>query len=138
PLRFPRRPGTLPPLAHGDGCPCCSSKDGISEDNRPALSHFNYRIGTYGSIRQFLLHQINATSELQSWTYRGADDPAVALLEGAAILGDILTFYQETYANEAFLRTARWRESVSDLVRLLGYRLSSGVGGNAVFAFELK
>ena len=32
--------------------------------------------------------------------------PASRLLEGAAILGDILTFYQEHYANEAYLRTA--------------------------------
>ena len=99
---------------------------------------FNYRIGTYGSIREFLFHRIDKTPELQNWTHRAPDDPAVALLEGASILGDILTFYQETYANEAYLRTARWRESISDLVRLLGYRLSPAVGGNAIFAFELK
>jgi hypothetical protein len=110
----------------------------VSNDNRPALSRFNYRIGTYGSIREFLFNRINSTAALQSWTHRAPDDPAVALLEGAAILGDILTFYQETYANEAFLRTAKWRESVSDLVRLLGYRLSPAVGGKATFAFELK
>ena len=139
PLRFPRRPGTRPPAVHGEGCPCCvTSRDRISDDNRPALSRFNYRIGTYGSIREFLFDRIDSTSDLQAWTYRAPDDPAVALLEGASILGDILTFYQEAYANEAFLRTARWRESISDLVRLLGYRLSPAVGGNAVFAFELK
>ena len=63
------------------------------------------------------------------WTHRGADDPGIALLEGAAIVGDILTFYQELYANEAYLRTARWRESVADLVRLIGYRLAPGLGG---------
>ncbi len=60
------------------------------------------------------------------------------MLEGVAILGDILTFYQEHYANEAFLRTARWRESVADLARLLGYRLAPGVGGRATFAFEIR
>jgi hypothetical protein len=42
------------------------------------------------------------------------------------------------YANEAFLRTAQWRDSISDLVRLLGYRLSPGLGGRATFAFEVK
>lgn len=139
PLRFPRRPGTLVPTGHGDDCPCCTSgATRVSNDNRPALSRFNYRIGTYGSIREFLFNRINSTAALQSWTHREPDDPAVALLEGAAILGDILTFYQETYANEAFLRTAKWRESISDLVRLLGYRLSPAVGGKATFAFELK
>lgn len=139
PLRFPRRPGTEQPVSHGDICSCgCNSVGRISQDNRPALSHFNYRIGTYGSIREFLFHQLDKTPELQNWTHRKPDDPAVALIEGAAILGDILTFYQETYANEAYLRTAQWRESIADLVRLLGYRLSPAVGGNAVFAFELK
>ena len=138
PLRFPRRPGTEPLTGHANGCPCCSSSGRVSQDNRPALSRFNYRIGTYGSIREFLFHQIDKTPELQNWTHRTPDDPAVALLEGAAILGDILTFYQEAYANEAFLRTAHWRESIADLVRLLGYRLSPAVGGYAVFAFEIK
>ena len=49
-----------------------------------------------------------------AWTHRDADDPGIALMEGAAILGDILTFYQEHYANEAYLRTAAWRERLSD------------------------
>src|SRR6185436_6922654 len=137
--RFPRRPGTLMPASHDDDCPCCTAATTrVSNDNRPGLSRFNYRIGTYGSIREFLFSRIDSTADLQTWTHRAPDDPAVALLEGASILGDILTFYQETYANEAFLRTAQWRESISDLVRLLGYRLSPAVGGKATFAFQLK
>ena len=106
--------------------------------NRPALPHIKYRIGSYAEIREALLRNLDKTPSLSHWTHRGADDPGIALLEGAAILGDILTFYQELYANEAFLRTAEWRESISDLVRLLGYRLSPGLGGNATFAFEIK
>lgn len=137
PLRFPRRPGTGPATAHSESCSCgCQTGPGISADNRPALSHFNYRIGTYDSILEFLFHGLNNAPELKNWTHRKPDDPAVALMEGAAILGDILTFYQETYANEAYLRTAQWRESIADLVRLLGYRLSPPVGGKATFAFE--
>jgi hypothetical protein len=138
PLRFPRRPGENLVTVHGENCSCCEPSARVSSDNRPALPHFNYRIGTYGTIREWLLHQINQTPALLNWTHRAPDDPAIALLEGASILGDILTFYQETYANEAFLRTAQWRESISDLVRLLGYRLSPAVGGNATFAFEIK
>lgn len=106
--------------------------------NRPALPHIDYRIGTYADIREALLRNLDKTPGLSQWTHRGADDPGIALLEGAAILGDILTFYQELYANEAFLRTAQWRESISDLVRLLGYRLSPGLGGRGTFAFEVK
>ena len=115
PLGFPRRP-----------------------QNPPGLARLSYRIGTYTDFREALLRNLNKTATLEAWTHRGADDPGIALLEGASILGDILTFYQELYANEAYLRTARWRESISDLVRLLGYRLSPGLGGNTTFAFEVK
>ena len=103
PLRFPRRPGENLPSVHGVVCFCSTPDARISSDNRPALPHVNYRIGTYGTIREWLLHQVNQTPKLKNWTHRTPDDPAIALLEGASILGDILTFYQETYANEAFL-----------------------------------
>jgi hypothetical protein len=106
--------------------------------NRPGLPHIDYRIGTYSDFYGAILRSLNSDNTLRSWTHREPDDPGIALLEGAAILGDILTFYQELYANEAYLRTARWRESVADLVRLLGYRLSPGVGGRATFAFEVR
>ncbi|WP_017296925.1 hypothetical protein [Nodosilinea nodulosa] len=106
--------------------------------NRPGLSQIDYRIGTYADIRAALLRQLDADPLLQAWTHREADDPGIALLEGAAILGDILTFYQNLYANEAFLRTAKWRESIADLVRLTGYLLSPGLGGRATFAVGLK
>lgn len=106
--------------------------------NRPGLSHLEYRIGTAADFLDAMLRALDQNQELKAWTHRAPDDPGIALLEGAAILGDILTFYQELYANEAFLRTASWRESIADLVRLLGYRLSPGVGGKAVFAFEVK
>lgn len=105
--------------------------------NRPGLSHIDYRIGTYSDFREVLFRNLNKDPVLAEWTYRREDDPGIALLEGTSILGDILTFYQELYANEAYLRTAKWRESISDLVRLLGYRLSPGLGGRATFAFEV-
>lgn len=106
--------------------------------NRPGLSHLEYRIGTAADFLEAMLRALDQNQELKAWTHRAPDDPGIALLEGAAILGDILTFYQELYANEAFLRTASWRESIADLVRLLGYQLSPGVGGKATFAFEVK
>ena len=107
-------------------------------DNRPALPRIAYRIGRYADFVEVMTRGIDAAPELAAWTHREADDPAIALLEGAAILGDILTFYQEHYANEAYLRTAAWRESVAELVRLTGYRLAPGIGGRATLAFEAR
>ncbi|MEJ2552019.1 MAG: hypothetical protein P8Z34_15195 [Anaerolineales bacterium] len=106
--------------------------------NRPGLSRIRYCIGTWSDFRETILRQMNKEAALAGWTYRVSDDPGIALLEGAAVLGDILTFYQEVYANEVYLRTAEWRESISDLVRLLGYRLAPGIGGRGTFAFLIK
>jgi hypothetical protein len=55
-------------------------------DNRPGLSEIAYRAGTYAEIREALLFHLNRHPVLQNWTHRGADDPGIALLEGAAIL----------------------------------------------------
>jgi hypothetical protein len=106
--------------------------------NRPGLPHIDYRIGSYRDFREALLRGLDKDPTLGQWTHREPDDPGIALLEGASILGDILTFYQQLYANEAFLRTAQWRESIADIVRLTGYRLAPGIGGRTVFAFEVK
>lgn len=106
--------------------------------NRPGLARIDYRIGTYADLRAHLLDAIDKAPALAAWTHRGVDDPAIALLESAAIVGDILTFYQSLYANEAYLRTAQWRESIIDLARLLGYRLAPGLGGEGVFAIGLR
>ena len=107
-------------------------------DNRPGLSRIAYRIGRYADFVEAMTRSIDAATELSAWTHRDADDPGIALVQGAAILGDILSFYQEHYANEAFLRTAAWRESVAELVRLTGYRLAPGIGGRATLAFEAR
>jgi predicted phage baseplate assembly protein len=107
-------------------------------DNRAGLPRVAYRIGRYADFVEAMTRGIDAAPELAKWTHRGANDPGIALIEGAAILGDILTFYQEHYANEAFLRTAAWRESVAELVRLTGYRLAPGIGGRATLAFEAR
>jgi predicted phage baseplate assembly protein len=102
--------------------------------NRPSLDSIAYRIGTYANMRTYMLGRLDGDPALARLTHRKTDDPAIALIESAAIVGDILSFYQQFYANEAYLRTARWRESVADLVKLLGYRLAPGLGGHARFA----
>ncbi|HMF98508.1 MAG TPA: hypothetical protein VKE96_29615 [Vicinamibacterales bacterium] len=107
-------------------------------ENRPGLPRIAYRIGRYADFVEAMTRIIDAAPELAAWTHRDADDPGIALLQGAAILGDILSFYQEHYANEAYLRTAAWRESVAEVVRLTGYRLTPGIGGRATFAFEAR
>lgn len=110
----------------------------VRPQNRPALDRVRYRLGAYPDILDAMLRELNVSADLARWTHRASDDPGIALVESAAVVADILTFYQEHYANEKFLRTAAWRESVQELVRLTGYRLAPGLGGRASFAVEVK
>jgi hypothetical protein len=57
---------------------------------------------------------------------REDDDFTVALIDGFAAVCDVLTFYQERLANEAFLGSATERASVLELARLIGYRPHPG------------
>ena len=74
---------------------------------------------------------------LKNLRTRADDDFTIALLDGAAVMADVLTFYQERLANESFLRTARERRSVLELARLIGYELNPGVAASVALAFTL-
>ena len=54
-----------------------------------------------------------------------------------ATVADVLTFYQERIANEGYLRTARLRDSILRLARLLDYQLRPGVAATTLLAFTL-
>lgn len=121
-------------------CGCCEPEAGLTPlvvENRPGLSAVAYRIGTYASFRETMLQTIARTPELASLTTRRSDDYSITLLELWAAVCDILTFYQERYANEFFLRTATLRESVGRLARLVGYSLRPGVAALARVALTV-
>ena len=122
-----------------DTCGCC--KLPISTPlvvvNRPGLPAIVFRVGTYSSFRSSMLHRIAAFAGLSALQTRSDDDYAITLLDMWATIGDVLTFYQERIANEGFLRTARRRDSILRMARLLDYQLRPGVAANGMLAFTL-
>ncbi len=122
-------------------CGCCEPEAAptpLAIDNRPGLFAIAYRIGTFSSFREAMLQAIAATPELVSLKTRLSDDHAITLLELAATLTDVLTFYQERIANEGFLRTARLRDSVLRMARLIDYQLGPGAAATTLLAFTLE
>jgi predicted phage baseplate assembly protein len=109
-------------------------------DNRPRLSSLRYRVGVYATFFESMLARLGsrAVPGLSGLTSRALDDPSIALLDGWAIVADVLTFYQERIANEGFLRTAAERRSVIALARLVGYALRPGVAATAYLAYTLE
>ena len=49
------------------------------------------------------------------------------LIELFAYVADILSYYQDRVANEAYLSTATQRRSVTELLRLIGYQIDPGL-----------
>jgi hypothetical protein len=78
------------------------------------------------------------TYPLLKLTTRDPSDPAMALLDAWATVGDVLAFYQERLANEGYLRTATERRSILELARLVGYELRPGVASTVYLAYTIE
>jgi predicted phage baseplate assembly protein len=123
-----------------DPCSCgCCSPPAIAApqpvSNLPGLPAIDYRIGTYASFREALIEQLGGTLALRALTTREPSDYALAILDSWAYIADIITFYNERTINEAFLRTAKLRDSVVRLAAMVGYDPSPGLAATAALAF---
>lgn len=122
-----------------DTCGCCElpKSTPITAFNRPGLTAIVFRVGTYSSFRRSMLQRIARTQALSALQTRNDDDYAITLLDMWATVADILSFYQERIANEGYLRTARHRDSILRMARLLDYQLRPGVAATTLLAFTL-
>jgi len=120
----------------------------VIPSNPPGLSIITYRIGTFSSFRRAMLDEVadphlldllgGAVNPFASW-HEGMDgDYQTMFIELWAYLADILTFYQERIANEAYLPTATQRDSLLRLAQLIDYRPNPGAGASASLAFTVE
>jgi len=115
-------------------CPCGTSAFPVVICNPAGLPAIAYRTGDYVAFRHRLLQALPGETQLQAWRPGAEGDLAVQMMEWWAYLADILTFYNERLANEAFLSTAVLPESVNHLVQLLGYRPRPALGSSGTLA----
>ncbi|MFC7907224.1 baseplate J/gp47 family protein [Streptomyces nigra] len=94
----------------------------------------DYLARDYGALRGRLLDRLGTL--IPGWTDHSPADPAVTLVELFAALGDRLAAWQDGVAAEAYLGTARRRNSVRRHARLLGYRVRESVSARVWLAFE--
>jgi predicted phage baseplate assembly protein len=119
-------------------CPCETIPFPQIVCNPANLPTIKYRVGDYLSFRNRLLQALPGEVALTVWRPGAEGDLAVQMVEWSAYLGDILTFYNERIANEAYLGTAYLPASVSHLVQLLGYRPRPALGARAKLAAVLS
>ncbi len=123
-------------------CDCCVGPHVSTPGtifNRPGLGALAWRAGTYGTFRETMQARLSAAAfpALAGFKSRAADDASMALIDSWAVVGDVLTFYQERIANEGYLRTATERLSVLNLARLVGYTPRPGVAASVHLAYLL-
>jgi hypothetical protein len=124
-------------------CGCCTGVTLETPEfigNRPALPAISYRVGRYATFNASMLACLSQSAYTPMSLLRTRDpgDFTIGLLDSWAVVLDILTFYQERFANEAYLRTAIDQRSVFELSRLIGYVPSPGVAATDVLAFTLS
>ena len=109
--------------------------------NPPGQPAIRYRIGTFASFRQAMFDSLQQGSQWNAgdgpfpfagWHEGIAGDYQSAFLELWAYLADVLTFYQERIANEAYLPTATQSDALRRLVRLVNYRPFPGSGATVL------
>src|SRR5512132_2898483 len=94
----------------------------------------DYVTKDYAGFRQAMLNQIPL--RLPAWKDRSESDFGVVLIELFAYVADILSYYQDRVANEAYLATARQRRSVGELLRLIGYQMDPGLAATTYIHFD--
>lgn len=89
------------------------------KENRQVV---DYLSRDYDSFRQAVVDLIPL--KIPEWTDRSEADFGIVLVELFAYMADILSYYQDRIANEAFLHSAQERRSVIEHLRLIGYELA--------------
>jgi len=89
----------------------------------------------YESLRRELLARVPQLTD--RWTDFNASDLGVVLLELFCAIGDMLAYYLDAQAAEAFLPTARQRQNVINLCKLISYRLDTPVAATTTLRFAL-
>ncbi|MFB6436668.1 putative baseplate assembly protein [Streptomyces sp. NPDC056411] len=130
------------------GCDCgCGGRGGGSDERRapdalynpPGRTALDYRVGDHGAFLAGMLDRLASPAypALRRLTVRTPDDPAIGLLDAAAVLGDVLTFHSERIADEGYLRTANEHRSLALLGRLVGHRPRPGVAADTLLAYTV-
>ena len=119
---------------------CPSDQDPADQAACPEVQHdlaaISYLAKDYESFRQLMLDRMALTAP--HWNERHAPDLGITLVEILAYAADDLSYYQDAVATEAYLGTARLRESVARHVRLVDYRMDEGISARGWVRLALE
>ncbi len=102
---------------------------------RLASPDVNYLAKDYASFRRLILDRLSTL--LPEWKERNPADLGIVLVEWLAHIGDLLSYFQDAVATEAYLGTARQRRSLRRHARLLDYPVHDGSNARVWVALEI-
>ena len=96
-------------IEQANDCGCCAGADRLPGErfSAPGLPAIDYRLGKHCDFKASLLARLSSSDypALSTLRTRADDDFSIAYCDAAALMLDVLSFYQERIANEAYLRT---------------------------------
>lgn len=112
---------------------------GIPSGIAPGEDAIPFKATPFAAGRAAMLDALaRDTAYLRDLNTRDPADPTVAILDAAAVGGEVLAFTGERIANEFFLRTATDVASLRRLGRLVDYELRPGKAAEAHLHFRLE
>lgn len=108
---------------------------GVSSQDIKTTSIVNYLAKDYETIRDLMISNIERS--MPGWQDNTPADIGLMLLEILAYNADYLSYRQDFAANEAYLKTALLRTSLSRHARLLGYFPDEGCAPRTLLTFQV-
>lgn len=102
----------------------------------PPLARISYANKDYESIRDALIARIPKITN--AWSDYLTSDMGITLLELYVGIAELLCYYLDHQANEAYLETAIERKNIIRLTRLIGYKLESLSASSANLTFSIR
>jgi hypothetical protein len=96
----------------------------------------DYTSRDYDSIREAMIAKLK--EKIPEYTDTSETDMGIVLLECLAVGADIVSFYQDTQANETMLATCELRKSALNWCNILGYTPQHTTPARVYQVFELQ
>lgn len=102
--------------------------------NENYIPQVDYTSRDYAAIRNDMISLIPFYNP--EWTNRDPADFGITLIELFSYMGDLLNYYIDRSANEAFISTASQRDNILQLARLLNYTPTERTAASVELTFQ--
>ncbi|MDD1793364.1 hypothetical protein LRP50_09520 [Enterovibrio sp. ZSDZ42] len=125
--------------SHCGACKGTSVLTPQAPNNATGLARVSFRAGLHEDFYQSMAARLSSSEygSLGILTTRSHDDFTMALLDAWAASCDVLTFYNEMWLNEAYVRTAQIPQSLHEMATLIDYVPHPGAAASADLSFSI-